>query len=61
LKKNETNSLKKKDSDEKNIRDEKNCFKDILDFAPELPTGIAYLRGMWKSKKYRRASPKRKR
>lgn len=56
----EKNSPKKKDSPASCIEDSTSRYEDILKAAPELPTGIAVLRGLCKIKKYRHSSQERK-
>lgn len=59
--KNEKNTIKEKKRAKESISNKDRSFKDILKAAPELPTGIAYMRGMWKKQKPRCSSQKRKR
>jgi hypothetical protein len=58
---NETNSTKKKNSDEEGLKDQSRSIESILKASPELPTGIAMLRGLRKSRKHRCSPQKRKR
>jgi hypothetical protein len=61
LKNYEKNSSQAKNANEENIKSKTRSLEDILRTAKEIPTGIALMRGLYKSKKHRCSSQKRKR